>query len=195
MADITTSLDAAVKRAAAEVMDAVAIDGLIELKRTLDEAGLPRHENLKSYEIRSSVTSDGVHFEIVLDSDAIVGADERTRKYLKGEIEDRLDQIRTVYKTYVMTDRGPQKRDIRKTARDRAVERSIVIRGPRSMEVTSDGKLRVALERLVRSDEFGVTLPHGHSQGIMGDYEKKLVGMIGNKFIPKLQSMILERIR
>ena len=194
MSDLTTSIHAAVTRAASRIDDRIAQEGLSALKQTLDAAGFPMHDGLKSYEIRSTITDGGISFEIILDSDSVVAGDAAVKKLMEEKVSEATKRVEKVFKTYVMTDNGPQRRDIRKTAMDRLVERGMVIRSPRSIEMTSDGQVKVAMDRLEREGTFNMTLPSRQLQGILGEYEKRLRAVISEKFVPELQTIIRERL-
>jgi hypothetical protein len=69
--DYATSLVAQLERATEAVKDEIAKDGLMALKRVLDEAGLPRKPLLKDYEVYSHVGAEGIIFEILLQLHAV----------------------------------------------------------------------------------------------------------------------------
>lgn len=187
MVDIATSLHAQLMRASERVNDVVAVEGLSALKRALDGAGLPKlKDGGYPYELRSNVTSDGVWFEIIVDSDAVVAADERTKKHMREKIEEGIEKSSMIFRTYVMTEDGPQRRDARHTSLDRAVERGVVIRSPRTMEVTKEGKIKVALDKIKSEGVFDLSISRGHFQGILRGYEKKMYDTIEKSFIPEL---------
>lgn len=191
MVDIATSLHAQLTRAAEKIADIVAVEGLIALKRTLDQAGFPKHSSGKDpYEIRSNVTSEGIWFEIVVDSDMVVAADERTKDYIRAQIDENVEKAGMIFRTYVMTEEGPQRRDARQTSLDRAVQRGISIRSPRSMEMTEDGKFRVALDKIKREGAFDVSIPPGYFQGVLQGYEKKMYDTVEKAFVPELSRIL-----
>jgi len=70
MPAITTSLTTQLRRATEAVRDDIAKDGLIALKRVLDNAGFSESDYLKDYEVYSHIHGDGILFEILLKLDS-----------------------------------------------------------------------------------------------------------------------------
>jgi hypothetical protein len=112
------------------ILDVVAKEGLIALKRTLDAAGFADSPHLKDYEISATAGGGIVEFEILVDVDSI--DDESKRKMRKEndavykkhakEVKGRSDAKEFV-RTYTMSPKGrPQRiagrRDARRPARD-----------------------------------------------------------------------------
>jgi hypothetical protein len=71
VASIATSLVAQLERATEAVKDEIAKDGLMALKKVLDEAGFPQKPMLKDYEVFSHVGAEGIVFEILLQLEAV----------------------------------------------------------------------------------------------------------------------------
>lgn len=71
MADIMTSLVAQLERATEAVKDVIARDGLIALKKVLDEAGFVKSSYLKDYDVLAHVTKDEIVYEILLKLESV----------------------------------------------------------------------------------------------------------------------------
>jgi hypothetical protein len=207
MIDIATTLDAVVMRATAAVLDDVARDGLIALRKILDSAGFSESEYLKDYEVYAHIQGTEISFEIVLNIEAIVSEDEVTQKALEEqqklaeEAEKQSDRSyhlsRNTQRVRRMRDmRRPARdarkpaRDARKTSKDRLTEHELARLAPRSARVTRTGKLSVALKRSIRETEGEVKFPEGQFQGILGSFSKELQKVISDRFTPSLQSII-----
>lgn len=67
------------------ILEVIAKEGLVALKRVLDESGFAESENLKDYEIFAKLLADSVEFEIVVD---VKGIDEQTKRKMRKENED-----------------------------------------------------------------------------------------------------------
>lgn len=210
MVDIATTLAAAVLRAADSVVDDIAAEGLRVLKRVLDEAGFPKSEYLRDYEVYAHVFGHEITFEIVLDVEAVVPEDELTRKALEEQRERAEELEREAERTYKLSrktqrvgrlqglrdarrptrDARRPARDARKTAGDRLVEHELARLAPRSARVTRTGKLSVALKRSIRETEREVKFPEDKFQGIIGNFMEELETVVFEKFAPELQKVV-----
>jgi hypothetical protein len=135
MDDIATTLRTAMNRVVENSVDIIAKEGLIVLKQTLDTAGFLDSEFLKNYKIYAHAYGGTVEFEIVLDEEAIIPADQVSEKDIakeraaekaaKRKLEERA-------RTYGWGSHGPRRlisknkpaKDARKPARDARRSRS-----------------------------------------------------------------------
>lgn len=208
MADVTTAIVAAAKRAVESVIDEVAKSGLVVLRNVLDQAGFRDSEYLKNYEVYAHVSGDVITFEILLDVEAVVPEDEATAAAMR----DSMLEAEQVATTYGMTAEGPRRitgmsdhrrdarrpsrdarrplRDARTNARDRLVRKEIANVRPRSVKVDRTGRLSVALRRSVRETEESVTFPQDVFQGILGQFMKRLQKEIREKFVPEISDIV-----
>lgn len=208
MADVTTAIVAAAKRAVESVIDEVAKSGLVILRNILDQAGFRDSEYLKNYEVYAHVSGDVITFEILLDVEAVVPEDEATAAAMR----DSMLEAEQVATTYGMAAEGPRRitgmsdrrrdarrpsrdarrplRDARTNARDRLVRKEIANVRPRSVKVDRTGRLSVALRRSVRETEESVTFPQDLFQGILGQFMKRLQKEIREKFVPEISDIV-----
>jgi hypothetical protein len=77
----TTSLAAELERIVLEVVDSIAQDGLMALKRVLDSSGFAKSPLLQDYEVLSHVRGDEITFEILVSAEAL---DVDTKKLLES---------------------------------------------------------------------------------------------------------------
>ena len=215
--DISTTLHAALQQAMGGLMDKIATDGLSALKQTLDDAGVS--EKLRQCEVFSHVAGDTVIFEIVVDSDKVVATDPKTMAAIREEASKlRQDMMKRVTKSFEMSQEGPRRvvRDARKSAIDarnstRDARNSTrdarhpalsaskpatskTIENPHGMDLTSDGKLSLTLERSTVTNKSGTKFPKKAFQGIMGDFMDRLNGAIGNNFSDALETILARHI-
>jgi hypothetical protein len=111
-ADLTAKLRAA----ADSVQDGIAKEGLIVLKRVLDQAGFIKSSYLKDYEVYAYVGGEGVTFEILLSLDA-VDIDLDKMKDAAAEAAEALEKSsKRIYKVIQRGgfNRVAQMRDIRR---------------------------------------------------------------------------------
>jgi len=210
--DITTSLTAYLDRLVDEMVDAIAKDGLVLLKRVLDQAGFAKSPYLKDYQVFAHVIGDVVSFEILLDVEAVVPADEVTRQAMEDSADAGDEQEAVASSTYAMGPNGPQRlvgktnamrdartpardarrpaRDARKTSRDRLIEKEVANITPRSARVDRDGRLSVALRRSARTNGEEIVMPQGEFQGIIGTFLREISSIISAKFSPGLSEII-----
>jgi hypothetical protein len=214
MADISTTLNTALKRATHSIIDDIAIEGLKLLHRVLEDSGFSRSEYLKNYEIYSNVFLDEIEFEIVLDIEAVISEDEMAQEALEQQQEEveKLEKESQRYKFSRVTGRVYQMKDIRipakdartsakdartpakdarTTAYDRLVKHEIALRAPRSARVSRTGKLSVALRRSVRETEKKVEFPKDKFEGIIGDFMTRLEQLIAEVFVPEFNYLLL----
>lgn len=216
MPSLATSLTTVLDRIVDDLVDVIAKDGLVALKRVLDEAGFGDSPYLKDYEVYAHVYGDTVAFEIVLDFDSVVSDDEAARRVLDeaarraDEESDNADEDQPSA-TYGMGPSGPRRvtptnakrdarrparnarrpaRDARKNAVDRLVEKEVANITPRSARVTRDGRLSVALQRSTKRVNDELVLPQGEFQGIIGKFMKELSSVIGATFASELSQII-----
>ena len=104
--NIITSLTAQLNRAAESIKDSVAKDGLIVLKKVLDESGFQKSEYLKDYEVYSHASDTGITFEIVLQLEAIEGGDKI--KEIQEAVNNSTEDIEedASRRTYAIISRG-----------------------------------------------------------------------------------------
>lgn len=205
--DIATTLNAMVRRAFEAVVDDIAKDGLVVLRRVLNGAGFSGSEHLRDYEVFAHISGDTVSFEIVLDIEAVVPEDEVTRRAIEEqrekaeEIEKQADKsfhlFRKTQRVGRLRDaRKPARdarkpaRDARKNASDRLVEHELARLAPRSARVTRTGKLSVALRRSVRETEDKIEFPKDKFQGILGTFMEEIKNVVYDKFAPELRKIV-----
>lgn len=211
--DITTTLNAALTRMVDQTVDVIATDGLRALKGVLDSSGFPQSEHLKDYQIFAHVARKQIEFEIQLDVDSVVPADESTREAMEVEIPEEMEDART----YGWGAEGPQRivgrpaRDVRKPARDarrplrdagkqnkdarkdakvRFIEHEIALVNPRRAELDMTKRLKVAIRRTMRETEDKVEMPKGEFEGIIKKIMDELQKVIIDSFVPKLKEII-----
>jgi len=219
---VATTLQAAISRVMDDLAERIATDGLVALKKTLDEAGAS--ERLKQYEIYSHVSDTAVIFEIVVDADRVVATDPKTMAAIRTEASKlRKQMMAKVTKSFEMGLEGPRRvvrdaragtTDARSSTRD---ARSRVgdarrpaldarkrmgtggsadmdqIENPRGMELTPDGKLAVTLERSTSSGKLGLKIPKDSFQGLLGDFMSRLNDSISVRFASELESIVAGR--
>jgi hypothetical protein len=210
--DISTTLSTYLDRVVEDMVHGIAKDGLVLLKRVLDEAGFAKSPYLKDYEVYAHVIGDVVAFEILLDIESVVAADALTQAAIDAS-QDEADQTdaaasasyglgasgpqRIVGKTNALRDaRRPARdlrrpaRDVRETALDRLVKKEIANVTPRSMNVDREGRLSVALKRSTRAVAEETVMPQGEFQGIVGTFLSELTSIISGQFAPGLAGII-----
>lgn len=208
--DITTSLDAALKRAAMAIVSDIAKDGLLALQGVLDASGFSKSDYLKNYELYSHVNGSEIVFEIVLDVEAVVSDDEATQQVIEeqakmaAELEEQAQKsfhlerkTRKVRRLQGLHDaRKPARdarkpaRDARKNAQDRLLEHELARLAPRSARVTREGKLSIALRRSIQNTKTDVVFPQDKFQGILNNFVTKLKDLIHTMFIPEFQEIV-----
>lgn len=216
MLNISTSLTTILDRYIDQIIDEIAKDGLVALKRILDEAGFGDSEYLKDYEVSASVRGHEVEFGILLDFESVVPTDEITSKALETEekVNDTVEAepdavynigkngpVRILNPTSGKRDARTPARDARKKLRDKrvtAVDRSITKKianiSPRSARVTKDGKLSITLKRTAEIVREETVMPQDEFQGIIGDFMKKLAVLIATKFSPELSTIVSKNV-
>lgn len=207
MADLATTVHAALQRAADSVLDEVATDGLRVLRQVIHDAGFDKSEYLKNYELYAHVGASSVTFEIVLDVEAVLPEDRATQEAIdqqRAEAERAEAEAARTYHLSTKTQsvrrlkdkRSPAKdmrrppRDARKNAQDRLVEHELARFAPRSARVTRTGKLSVALRRSVRETEKEVVFPQAKFDGIVQKFLDNLKKVVFEKFVPKLRELL-----
>ena len=208
MADIATAIQTAMERAVDSVVDGIAEDGLLALRRVVHEAGFTRSEYLRDFEVLAHISGRRIEFEILLDVEAVLPEDEETRKALE-EQQARLEEAERKASRTLRIRRGniqkvrpardartPARdarkpaRDARKTAQDRLVEHELARIAPRSARMTRTGKLAVALSRSIRETKTEVVFPEGKFQGILGDFMDELEKVVFERFVPELRDIV-----
>jgi hypothetical protein len=214
MPDVTTSLNALLKRAASKSVDGIAKEGLKSLKSVLDSSGFASSPYLKNYEVFAHVTGGKVTFEIKLNADAVKPADVTAEKDMKQqqETQNNLNEIKDIAsRKYGLTERGTQKiyNDSRrnalkstksalkaqksalkptksgtKVAEERLIGHEIAYHAPRSMDLTKDGKLAISFRRSIR-------------QTASSDfhYPKGKFSGIPDKFMKNLQKVVMSKFQ
>lgn len=103
MTDITTSLTAQLQRAVEAVTDTIAKDGLLVLKRVLDNAGFAHSPYLKDYQVYAHVAADGIVFEILLNVEAF----DIDKKLLQKDSQKAIEAFEDASeRTYHIISRG-----------------------------------------------------------------------------------------
>ncbi len=210
--DISTTLSTYLDRVVDDLLHGIAKDGLVLLKRVLDEAGFAKSPFLKDYQVFSHIIGDVVAFEVLLDIESVVAADALTQQAISAS-QDEADQTdaqasasfglgpngpqRIVGKTNALrdarspaVDRRRPARDVRETSLDRLVKKEIANVTPRSMSVDREGRLSVALKRSTRAASEQTVMPQGEFQGIVGTFLSELTSVISSQFAPGLAGII-----
>lgn len=210
--DITTGLSTYLDRLVDDMLDVIAKEGLVLLKRILDESGFADSPYLKDYQVYAHVLDDVVVFEIVLNVEAVVAEDEVTRQALEESAKEGEKVEEGASRTYAMGPDGPQRlvgrnnamrdarrpamdarrpaRDARTTARDRLIAKEVANIAPRSAKVDRDGRLSVALKRSAKVDGEGVVMPQGEFQGIVGRFVREISSSVASSFSSGLADII-----
>lgn len=212
MASLATSLSVALDRIVDELVEVIAKEGLVALKRVLDEAGFGDSPHLKDYEVYAHTYGNTIEFEIVLAFEAVVPEDEATRQVLEAAEQAAAEQEEQSDATFGIGPSGPRRvvssrnalrdarrparnarrpaRDARKGSRDRLIEKEIANITPRSARVTRDGRLSVALRRSARRVGDDLVMPEGEFQGLIGEFMKRLTAVIASAFAPRLEEIV-----
>jgi len=92
--DVTTSLDAVLRRIVDSSVDEIAKDGINILKSIVDSSGFADSEYLKDYEIFSHVSGHEITFEIIVSLESL---DEESKEEVlsKEESSDKLEDSST----------------------------------------------------------------------------------------------------
>lgn len=207
--DISTSLTASMQRAVDGLIDTIAKQGLVELRKILEKHGFSKSEYLKDYDVFAHVVGGWITFEIRLDVEAVVPEDEAAQQAMDDVSQQVAAASEGATRTYTVSKPSLQVRqmkdvrrpardarrpakDIRKTAQDRLVEHELARLAPRSARVTKTGQLSVALQRAVRSSEKKVVFPQDKFQGILKDFLVSLQKILLDEFVPELVDIIDE---
>lgn len=211
--DIATTIDAAMKRAARNIIREIAKKGIVALKNILDRSGFAKSEYLDDYEVFAHIRGDEITFEIIVDFDALQFEDDATKKALEENAQQLQNSERTygvrsnrAY-TYVRDVRKPAidkrkpardarqpARDARKTSHDRLVGHEIALHAPRSARMTRQGKLSVTLRRSVRETQQKIQIPDGEFDGIIKEVMDKLSTIIASSFVPAIQEIVVDYV-
>lgn len=213
---IATSLEAALRRATASIMDEIAIEGLQALRRVLEEANFSDSEFLSGYRLFVHVSDSEVVYEILLSGDAFADEDQVQEEAESEQKEAERQALLKAYRTYGLTrdsrpirysqmrDKRRSARDARKPARDarspardarkgaeqRLEEHEIALQSPRSMQVDKLGKLRLNFKRSVRQTVEGMQYPQKSYEGLIGKFIEELKSVIQTSFAPLLETVI-----
>ncbi len=210
--DISTTLTAYLDRVVDDMVHGIAKEGLTLLKRILDQAGFAKSPYLKDYEVYAHVLDDVVAFEILLDLEAVVPADQATQQAIEASQDAGDDTEAVATASYGIGASGPQRivgrtnalrdarrpardmrrpaRDVRQTALDRLIKKEIANVTPRSINVNRDGRLSVALKRSTRAVGEETVMPQGQFQGIIGTFLSELTSVISSRFAPGLAEIV-----
>lgn len=221
MADITTSLEAALRRATAAIMDDVATEGLVALRKILESAHFSRSEFLKGYQVYVHVTNTDLEYEIVISGESLEEPEKAQQESAEQEKKvSNKDALLEAYRTYGLTQdnkpiRYAQMRDVRRPARDartpardarkpardarkgaddRLLEHEIALRAPRSMNLNQHGKLNLKFKRAVRETSQGMQYPQESYDGLIGQFVEELRKVILSSFAPALEAVIARYI-
>ena len=221
MADITTSLEAALKRATSMVIDEIAQDGLVALRQILDGAHFSDSEFLKGYQVYVHVTDEELEYEIVVSGNAIEDKEQAIQE--SNEQKKKATNKQTLlkaFRSYGLTkdnkpirysqmrdvrhpahdvrkparDKRELPRDARKTAEDRLVGHEIALNAPRSMNLNQYGKLNLKFKRSVRETSQGMQYPQASHDGLIGKFVEELRNIIQANFAPALEAVIARYI-
>lgn len=126
--DIATTLNAALMRIVDSVIDAIAADGVVALKKVLDDAGFSKSDALKDYEVYAHVSGREITFEILVPADAFDTSDAQTQEAVdkaraEAEAEENTPGVRTygfqpTSRPGRLTGRRDARRDARKSVWD-----------------------------------------------------------------------------
>lgn len=212
---IATSLATQLDRLVDSILEDVASDGLALLKRILDSAGFAKSPFLKDCQVLAHVVRGSVLFEILLDVESLVPADEITRKAVEDAATAAVAAQEEASASFAMGPHGPQRlvsrqnalrdarrpagdarrpaRDARKGSLDRLVEKEVANFAPRSAKVNREGRLSVALRRSATASGEGIVMPQGEFQGIIGNFVSELRKVIASQFSSGLEDIIARR--
>lgn len=212
MADITTSLEAAVLRAIDSVVDVIAVEGIAVLKKILDEGGFAQSDLLKEYEVYAHVVGREIDFEILVPADAFDMSDAGTKSAV-DQAKQEADEVANTpgVRTYGfqpsaspgrLTGRRDARRDARKSNWDAR-------RDARKPPKTLQSKAQTAQSRLIEHQiamsaprslqvnrEGKVSLRMSRTvedtpEGGVRMPQGKFQGVIG-QFVESLQSVVAE---
>lgn len=213
---IATSLEAALIRATASIMDNIAMEGLQALRRVLEEAHFSDSEFLNGYKLFVHVSDSEVVYEILLSGDAFADEDQVQQEAESEQKEAERQALLKAYRTYGLTrDSKPirysQMRDKRRPARDartpakdartpardarkgaerRLEEHEIALQAPRGIDVDKLGKLRLSFKRSIRKTTEGMKYPQKSYEGLIGKFVEELKLVIQSSFTPVLETVI-----
>jgi hypothetical protein len=218
--NIETSIRTQIHRALGGLIESAAKDGLVALRKSLSEAGFVGNQ----YEIFSHVTDSSVIFEIVVNSSDIVVTDKKTMDAIETESSKiKEEMMKNVKKSFEITVDGPRRvvndsrssvnenrvKDARKPSRDARSSmmdaRNTVagtqkdtlnplIENPRGIDVTSDGKLSITIERSTKKTSSGIKFPKNLNQGVMGDFMSRLNDSISDNFSKRFQEILTRHL-
>ena len=208
--DFTTPLRAFFSRTEDRMIDGVAKEGLLVLRRILDESGFSKSEYLKGVELFAHVIGKDIMFEMLLSADSV---EPDGRAAAQDMVEEAMDRaIPDIARTYGlapeparivgMHDARKPVRDARKPARDarkpagrktldRLLGHEIAQHAPRSMRVNRSGKLSISMRRTMREAESGaVHVQPGPLSGIPAAFIEKLKIVLLDKFAPSMAEVV-----
>lgn len=219
MTDYSTSLAAMARQAMDSVIDSIATDGLVALKRILDESGFAQSDELNGYSVAAHVLDDVIEFEILVPVDAVEKTpevEEEIRKAAEDAQKAAEDQIRkAMARTYTLDQGRPVRlgardarkqvnhvhdarkhaKDARLTSKGRLLRHEIALHAPRSMSINRAGKLSMRFQRAVRETSRGFEYPKRGFDGIMEKLTAKIREVVAKSFVPELELIISRTLK
>jgi hypothetical protein len=218
--DYSTSLAALARQAMDSVIDAIAKDGLVALKRVLDESGFAQSDELDGYSVAAHVLDgDVVEFEILVPVDAVERTpevDEELLKAAKAAQKAAEDQVRRAMARSYTLDQGrpvrlgsydarkpvnhihdarKRAKDARLTSKGRLLRHDLALHAPRSMSLNREGKVSLRFNRSVRETSRGFEYPKRGFDGIMEKLTAKIQEVVSKNFVPELELIISRTLK
>ena len=210
MADIATSIYAAVQRAVDGVIDSIAAEGVAVLTQVLENEGFSRFELLKNYQVYAHVKNDEIWFEIVLNMENL---DDDSKNEVKNNgIELPPENARTftrnefgrVGRIVSMTDKRKSTTDARNDAlrapkhlhetkiksEDRRGKHEIAAHAPRSLLLNNQGQVSILMKGTVSKTDDTFVYHHKKFEGAIGRFVDKFSVVGVEKFSEELQKIM-----
>lgn len=213
--DYTTTLNVILDRAIDNIIETIAKEGLTALKHVIDDAGFGESEYLKNYEVFAHVEGKIVIFEIIVDFEALdeetaAKADNRPAPFSRIRsnakkfalmADGRPGRVSQMKDARVPADdkrnkihdarRGARRvGDARKGAEERLAEHVFAANAPRGISITKEGKMSIALQKVVRQTERGVRFPQSDFEGVVKEFIDRLQDVIARNFVPELDAIL-----
>jgi hypothetical protein len=213
MADIATSIYAAVQQAVDGVIDSIAVEGVAVLTQVLENEGFSQFEYLKNYRVYAHVKDDEIWFEIILNMESL--DDESKAEVLDKDAgkEDLPPQNARVFtrnefgrvsRIIPIADKRKPARDARTDAlrapkhlhdtrvkaEDRHEEHEIAAHAPRSLLLNNQGQVSIIMKGMVSKNNDTFTYRHKKFEGAIGRFVDKLSNVVVEKFSEELQKIM-----
>jgi len=207
--NFSTSLESALSKIVDRMLPSIAEEGLLALRKVLQDSGFVQSEHLKGYQVFAHVMSKEIVFEILVPAESIEQTPELADK-IEGQQEEKAqDMERLAMETYGLHEGRVVKfhdarRDARKPAQsalkevpdkrrnseDRKIIREIILHSPRSMLLNRQGKLSLSFKRSIRESNGEVHFPQGKFEGVVKHFLEELRSIVLTSFAPEMQNII-----